>query len=107
MSKNNIINIDGEKLLDVVKKKVEPPPMYKVMLNNDDYTPMDFVVEVLITFFSMDTEKANQLMLTVHYHGKAVCGIYTAEVAETKVMQVNQYARKQQHPLMCSMEPAQ
>jgi ATP-dependent Clp protease adaptor protein ClpS len=107
MSKNNIINIDGEKLLDVVKKKVEPPPMYKVMLNNDDYTPMDFVVEVLITFFSMDTEKANQLMLTVHYDGKAVCGIYTAEVAETKVMQVNQYARKQQHPLMCSMEPAQ
>ncbi|GBL03349.1 ATP-dependent Clp protease adapter ClpS [Glaciecola sp. KUL10] len=107
MSKNNIINIDGEKLLDVVKKKVEPPPMYKVMLNNDDYTPMDFVVEVLVTFFSMDTEKANQLMLTVHYHGKAVCGIYTAEVAETKVMQVNQYARKQQHPLMCSMEPAQ
>ncbi|MGK0372952.1 MAG: ATP-dependent Clp protease adaptor protein ClpS [Glaciecola sp.] len=68
---------------------------------------MDFVVEILTTFFSMDSEKASQTMLTVHYHGKAVCGIYTAEIAETKVMQVNQYARKHQHPLMCTMEPAQ
>jgi len=107
MSRDNTINIDGEKQIDVVKKKVEPPPMYKVLLNNDDYTPMDFVIEVLSTFFAMDTEKANQLMLTVHYHGKAVCGIYTAEIAETKVMQVNQYSRTHQHPLMCTMEPAQ
>ena len=101
------LNIEYEKQLDVVKKKTQPPPMYKVMLNNDDYTPMDFVVEVLTKFFSMDTDKANQIMLTVHYHGKAVCGIYTAEIAETKVMQVSQYARKHQHPLMCTMEPAQ
>jgi ATP-dependent Clp protease adaptor protein ClpS len=106
MSKDNI-SIDGEKLIDLQKQKTEPPPMYKVMLNNDDYTPMDFVIEVLINFFSMDLEKANQLMLTVHYRGKAVCGIYTAEIAETKVMQVNQYSRKHQHPLMCTMEPAQ
>ncbi|MFT5542689.1 MAG: ATP-dependent Clp protease adaptor protein ClpS [Glaciecola sp.] len=107
MTKENIISTDGEKQIDAVKKKVEPPPMYKVMLNNDDYTPMDFVIEVLVTFFSIDSEKANQLMLAVHYQGKAVCGIYTAEIAETKVMQVNQYSRKNQHPLMCSMEPAQ
>jgi ATP-dependent Clp protease adaptor protein ClpS len=106
MSKDNI-SIDGEKLIELQKQKTEPPPMYKVMLNNDDYTPMDFVIEVLTQFFSMDSEKANQLMLTVHYRGKAVCGIYTAEIAETKVMQVNQYSRKHQHPLMCSMEPAQ
>jgi ATP-dependent Clp protease adaptor protein ClpS len=106
MTRENTINIDGEKQLDTVKKKVEPPPMYMVMLNNDDYTPMDFVIEILVTFFNMDAEKANQLMLTVHYHGKAVCGIYTAEIAETKVMQVNQYSRKNQHPLMCTMEPA-
>lgn len=106
MSKDNIISIDKEKQLDAVRKKVQPPPMYKVILNNDDYTPMDFVVEVIIRFFNMDAEKANQVMLTVHYHGKAVCGIYTAEVAETKVMQVNQYARKHQHPLMCTMEQA-
>lgn len=107
MSKENIINIEREKQLELRRQKTAPPPMYKVMLNNDDYTPMDFVVEILQKFFSMDTEKANQLMLTVHYHGKAVCGIYTAEIAETKVMQVNQYSRKHQHPLMCTMEPAQ
>jgi len=107
MSKENIINIDREKQIDIQRQKTQPPPMYKVMLNNDDYTPMDFVIEVLQRFFSMDGEKANQLMLTVHYHGKAVCGIYTAEIAETKVMQVNQYSRKHQHPLMCTMEPAQ
>ena len=107
MSKDNTISIDGEKLLEDISQRTEPPPMYKVLLNNDDYTPMDFVIEVLTMFFNMDTEKANQLMLTVHYQGKAVCGIYTAEIAETKVMQVNQYSRKHQHPLMCSMEPAQ
>lgn len=106
MSRENTINIDREKQLDTVKKKVQPPPMYKVMLNNDDYTPMDFVIEVIVKFFNLDAEKAHQLMLTVHYRGKAVCGIYTSEIAETKVMQVNQYARKNQHPLMCSMEQA-
>lgn len=96
MSKENIIHIDREKQLELQRQKTQPPPMYKVMLNNDDYTPMDFVIEVLQKFFSMDTEKANQLMLSVHYQGKAVCGIYTAEIAETKVMQVNQYSRKLQ-----------
>lgn len=106
MTKENIISTDGEKQIDAVKKKVEPPPMYKVMLNNDDYTPMDFVIEVLVTFFSIDSEKANQLMLAVHYQGKAVCGIYTAEIAETKVMQVSRYAKDHQHPLMCTMEQA-
>ena len=106
MSKENTVSIDREKQLETVKKKVQPPPMYKVLLNNDDYTPMDFVIDVLMRFFNMDAEKANQLMLTVHYRGKAVCGIFTAEIAETKVMQVNQYARKHQHPLMCSMEQA-
>ena len=106
MSKDNTISIDKEKQLEAVRKKAVPPPMYKVLLNNDDYTPMDFVVEVLMTFFNMDEAKANQLMLTVHYHGKATCGVYTAEIAETKVMQVNQYARKHQHPLMCTMEQA-
>ncbi|MFT4942097.1 MAG: ATP-dependent Clp protease adaptor protein ClpS [Paraglaciecola sp.] len=104
MSTDNNINIDREKQIDTVKKKVAPPPMYKVLINNDDYTPMDFVVEVLIRFFNLNLEKANQIMLTVHYRGRAVCGIYTAEIAETKVMQVTQYAKKHQHPLMCSME---
>ncbi|MCC2604564.1 ATP-dependent Clp protease adapter ClpS [Planctobacterium marinum] len=106
MSKFDIINSGQEKQLEAVKQKVQPPSMFKVLLNNDDYTPMDFVVEVLMQFFNLDAEKANQIMLTVHYRGKAVCGIYTADVAETKVMQVNQYARKHQHPLLCSMEQA-
>jgi ATP-dependent Clp protease adaptor protein ClpS len=106
MSKDKSISIYGDNQIEAVKRKVAPPPMYKVMLNNDDYTPMDFVIEVLMSFFNMDSEKAHQLMLTVHYKGRAVCGIYSAEVAETKVMQVNQYARKHQHPLMCSMEQA-
>ena len=106
MSKNDLIGASQEKQLEAVKQRIQPPPMYKVLLNNDDYTPMDFVVEVLRIFFRMDAEKANQLMLTVHYRGKAVCGLYTAEIAETKVMQVNEYARKNQHPLLCSMEEA-
>lgn len=106
MSRNSDIGISHEKERESVKQKLKPPPMYKVILNNDDYTPMDFVVEVLIRFFSMDTEKASQLMLNVHYDGKAVCGVYTAEIAETKVMQVNQYARDNQHPLKCTMEQA-
>jgi ATP-dependent Clp protease adaptor protein ClpS len=106
MSKENTTIIEGDKLKESLQKKTQPPPMYKVMLNNDDYTPMEFVIDVLCRFFNMDGEKANQIMLTVHYRGKAVCGLYTAEIAETKVMQVNQYARKHQHPLLCSMEQA-
>ncbi len=86
------------------KPKLKRPPMYKVMLLNDDYTPMDFVVEILETFFSMSREQATKVMLTVHIHGKAVCGIYTRDIAETKAAQVNQYARENQHPLLCEIE---
>ncbi len=106
MSKDNSIDITPVKEQQTVRKKAAPPPMYKVLLNNDDYTPMDFVIEVLMRFFNLDGEKAQQIMLTVHYHGRATCGIYTAEIAETKVMQVSRYAREHQHPLMCTMEPA-
>lgn len=106
MSKENTTIIEGDKLKESLLKKTQPPPMYKVMLNNDDYTTMEFVIDVLCRFFNMDGDKANQIMLTVHYQGKAVCGVFTAEIAETKVMQVNQYARKHQHPLLCSMEQA-
>lgn len=86
------------------KAKLKRPPMYKVILNNDDYTPMDFVVEVLIKFFSIDLERANHIMFRVHREGKAVVGTYSAEIAETKVAQVNQYARVNEHPLLCTME---
>ena len=86
--------------------KLQPPSLYKVMLNNDDYTPMEFVVDVLQRFFSMDIEKATQLMLTVHYEGKAICGIYSAEIAEMKVAQVMMYSKEHEHPLLCTMEKA-
>ncbi|MFM2482667.1 ATP-dependent Clp protease adapter ClpS [Celerinatantimonas sp. YJH-8] len=86
--------------------EVVPPSMYRVILNNDDYTPMEFVVEVLQLFFNMDLEKATQVMLTVHYNGKGVCGVFTAEVAETKMVQVNQYAKENEQPLLCTMEKA-
>ncbi len=93
-------------LLEKERTKTTPPAMYHVILNNDDYTPMDFVVEILDKFFSMDLEKATQVMLKVHYEGKAICGTYSAEIAETKVMQVTVYAREHEHPLLCTMEKA-
>jgi ATP-dependent Clp protease adaptor protein ClpS len=83
---------------------VAKPPMYQVVILNDDFTPMDFVVVVLETFFTMDRERATQVMLHVHTRGKGVCGIYTREVAETKVTQVNEFSRSHQHPLLCTME---
>ncbi len=86
------------------KPKLKKPPMYKVVLLNDDYTPMEFVVEVLQIFFSMDREKATQVMLAVHTTGKATCGIFTRDVAETKCAQVNQYAQENQHPLVSDIE---
>ncbi len=88
------------------KPQLKRPPMYKVLLINDDYTPMDFVVHVLEEFFGMDRHKATQIMLTVHTQGKAVCGIFSRDIAETKVAQVCDHARKHQHPLLCTMEAA-
>ncbi|MGF1910418.1 ATP-dependent Clp protease adapter ClpS [Vibrio kasasachensis] len=93
-------------LLELEKTEVKPPSMYHVVLNNDDYTPMDFVIEILERFFSMDIDKATQIMLQIHYEGKAVCGTFTAEVAETKVAQVTMYSRENEHPLLCTMEQA-
>lgn len=86
------------------KPEVKQPPMYKVLLLNDDYTPMDFVVQVLRKFFHKSTEQATKVMLQVHYEGQGVAGIYTAEIAETKVAQVNDFSRANDHPLMCTME---
>ena len=86
--------------------KLKQPPMYKVLLLNDDYTPMEFVVYILENFFRMDREQATRVMLNVHTHGKGICGTYTREVAETKVAQVNEYSRQNSHPLLCDMEEA-
>ncbi len=86
--------------------EVRNPPLYSVVLLNDDYTPMEFVVDVLERFFRMDRENATRVMLEVHMKGKGVCGVFTYEIAETKVAQVVSYARDNQHPLMCTLEPA-
>ncbi|WP_419420614.1 ATP-dependent Clp protease adapter ClpS [Legionella sp. D16C41] len=83
---------------------VKVPKKYKVILLNDDYTPMDFVVDVLKRFFRLNEELATQIMLQIHILGKGVCGIYTRDIAETKVAQVNEYARNHEHPLLCTME---
>ena len=92
--------------VETAKPELARPPLYSVLLLNDDYTPMDFVVEVLMSFFAMDEEKATQVMLHVHTRGRGVCGVYSREVAESKVAQVNEYARLNQHPLLCTMEKA-
>ncbi|MCF6298501.1 MAG: ATP-dependent Clp protease adapter ClpS [Thiomicrorhabdus sp.] len=97
---------DGQLLLDRAKAKVEPPKRYQVVLLNDDYTPMDFVVEVLQRFFGLDEERAAAIMLAVHHDGKGVCGVFSREIAEMKVQQVNNYARANNHPLMCQSEVA-
>ncbi|MEC7120259.1 MAG: ATP-dependent Clp protease adapter ClpS [Pseudomonadota bacterium] len=84
---------------------LERPPLYAVILFNDDYTPMEFVIEVLQQYFGLDLDRATEVMLTVHYRGKGVAGVYPRDIAETKAQQVNNYARAQGHPLLCQIEP--
>jgi ATP-dependent Clp protease adaptor protein ClpS len=86
------------------KPRLKRPPLYRVVLLNDDYTPMEFVVEVLQKIFSLDRTTATRIMLEVHTKGKGVCGVYTYEIAETKVAQVTGLAQQHQHPLLCTME---
>ena len=88
-----------------IEPKLKKPPLYRVVIFNDDYTPMEFVVYVLQTFFGIDRDKATQIMLAIHTHGKGVCGIFTKEVAETKSAQVNNFARENEHPLISEIEP--
>lgn len=95
---------DAGTVVEEAKPALKRPAMYRVVLLNDDYTPMEFVVEVLVMFFSMDQEKATQIMLSVHTQGKGVCGVFTRDVAETKAALVNQYARDNNHPLLCEVE---
>ncbi len=98
---------DGTALVaEEAAPKLKRPPLYQVVLINDDYTPMEFVVDILQRFFSMDRTKATRVMLEVHTKGKGVCGVFTFEIAETKVAQVIAYARQHQHPLMATLEEA-
>jgi ATP-dependent Clp protease adaptor protein ClpS len=92
--------------LEEAKPRLQQPPLYKVVMINDDYTPMEFVVQVLQQFFHHSREKAVQIMLTIHTQGRGVAGVFPAEIAETKTAQVNGYARQNQHPLLTVMEKA-
>ena len=95
---------DDTLLLERTRPKLKKPPLFKVILLNDDYTPMEFVVHVLEAIFGHNRENATRIMLNVHKTGKGVCGIYTRDIAETKVTAVNSYARENKHPLLCDME---
>ncbi len=96
---------DNQSLVfEETQQQTKEPSMYKVLIINDDFTPMDFVVDVLVRFFHMDEERATQVMMQVHTRGKGLCGIFTHEIAETKMNQVNQYAKDSTHPLLCVME---
>src|SRR3990167_4308327 len=97
--------IDVSILLRESPPKIKPPQMYQVLIYNDDFTPMDFVVEILRIFFLKSKAKATEIMIRVHTTGKAVCGIYTKNIAETKVSQVRTYARQHEYPLRCEMLP--
>ena len=96
---------DGSALaVEEARPKVKRPPLYRVVLINDDYTPMEFVVDILETIFGMERTRATQVMLEVHTKGKGVCGVFNYEIAETKVAQVMGIAQQHQHPLLCEME---
>jgi ATP-dependent Clp protease adaptor protein ClpS len=95
----------GGLLLEAVRAEAVPPGRFQLMLLNDDFTPMDFVVYVLQEFFSMNQEMATQVMLQIHTRGRGICGVYSREVAESKLNQVNDFSRQNHHPLLCIMEP--
>ena len=97
---------DPSTVVEQRESRVAPPPMYQVVLLNDDYTPMEFVVIVLQKFFSMTREKATQVMFAVHREGRGICGVYPRDLAATKVEQVSSFSRQHQHPLQCVMEEA-
>jgi ATP-dependent Clp protease adaptor protein ClpS len=92
--------------LEESRPEVKRPPLFRVVMLNDDFTPMEFVVEVLEKFFSLDRTRATRIMLEVHTRGRGVCGVFPYDIAETRVVQVTEYARSHQHPLMCTLEEA-
>lgn len=102
--KSHVPGRTGIGILTRVRPKVQKPSMYRVLLLNDDFTPMDFVVHILERFFGKNKQEATEIMLQVHRRGVGVCGVYTHEVAETKVNLVMDFARKNEHPLQCTME---
>ena len=97
----------GEAAVAETKTKVKKPPMYRVLMHNDDYTTMDFVVAVLMAIYGKSDDEAFQIMLNIHHKGIGMCGVFTHEIAETKIAQTHDHARNSGFPLMCSMEPAE
>lgn len=93
-------------LVEEARPRLKKPPLYCVIMLNDDYTPMEFVVEVLEKYFDKDRTSATQIMLDIHTKGRAVCGVYSRDIAETKAYAVNSYARESEHPLLCEIEPS-
>lgn len=106
MSSHTHDQFDGGVTLEEALPKMKEPSMYKVVLLNDDFTPMDFVVAILGEFFAMTSEQATMVMMQVHTQGRGICGVFTREIAETKVAQVNAYAHSHEYPLLCVMEVA-
>ena len=104
-SQDDAEGTDGDVAVQTAPPELKRPPLYAVVLMNDDYTPMDFVIEILQQYFALNLDQATQVMLTVHYEGKGVAGVYPRDIAETKANQVNNYARSQGHPLLCQIEP--
>lgn len=98
------IDHDSSLMVQESRPDVEEPKRYRVILVNDDFTPMEFVVEILRIFFNLDEESATRVMLNVHTKGKGVCGVFSKDIAETKVVMVNEFARENEHPLLCTME---
>lgn len=105
MSDSQNDEFDGDVAVETAPPQFKKPPLYNVVLLNDDYTPMDFVIEILQQYFALNLDQATEVMLTVHYQGKGVAGVYPRDIAETKANQVNNYARSQSHPLLCQIEP--
>jgi len=104
MSEFGKYDYESDVAVEEAQPKLKRPPMFKVIILNDDFTPMEFVVGMLITFFAMSQQKARHIMLEVHKQGKAICGTYSRDIAETKVAQVNSLARQYDYPLLCIME---
>ncbi|MFT7558566.1 MAG: ATP-dependent Clp protease adaptor protein ClpS [Flavobacteriales bacterium] len=100
-------SFDGDVAVQASKPKLKRPSLYQVVLMNDDFTPMEFVVEILQVFFGMEIEQATNVMLSVHTKGKGICGVYSRDVAETKAAQVNEYSKQSEHPLLCEIEPSE
>ena len=99
------VSLPPDLVVEKKSAKTAPPPMYQVILLNDDYTPMEFVVDVLQRFFGKNQDEATRIMLQVHHEGKGICGIYPHDIAASRIAQVSRYARSRQHPLQCAMEP--